>query len=143
MTLIVFAVFDEGKLHFSGLHQDILIYRENENRVELIKTDGFWIGILYDIFDMLKDNSLILNINDVMLLYTDGITEAWKKGSNVDKRRPQEDMFGNTYEHLNVVDCWFEEEKCLEITGTPTWFIKGDYYAGKKEIEELKQLTGC
>ena len=44
---------------------------------------------------MLKNESLTLQKDDVMLLYTDGITEAWQKESRRDKRDIQHDIFGD------------------------------------------------
>ena len=55
----------------------------------------------------------------------------------------QEKLFGSNYQHLNVIDCWFEQEKCLGIKGTPTWIINEKEYLGAKSIEQLKELTGC
>lgn len=55
----------------------------------------------------------------------------------------QEEMFGKNYQYLNVIDCFYEREKCLEISGTPTWIINNQHYLGAREIEQLKELTGC
>jgi len=55
----------------------------------------------------------------------------------------QEGIFGKNYEYLNVVDCWFEIEKCSGITHTPTWIIKGEKYVEVQSIKKLKELTGC
>jgi len=55
----------------------------------------------------------------------------------------QEEMFGESYQYLNVIDCWSNENQCDEITYTPTWIIEGEEYIGARSIEELKQLTGC
>ena len=55
----------------------------------------------------------------------------------------QEEMFGDNYKYLNVIDCWFEGDKCLGIEYTPTWIIKGEKYIGVQSIEKLQQLTGC
>jgi len=55
----------------------------------------------------------------------------------------QEDMFGANYQYLNVIDCWFEKEKCSQITHTPTWIINKNAYVGVQNIEKLKELTGC
>jgi hypothetical protein len=55
----------------------------------------------------------------------------------------QEDMFGENYQYLNVIDCFFNENKCTNITATPSWIIKGKKYEGVQSIEELKTLTGC
>ena len=55
----------------------------------------------------------------------------------------QEDLFGENYQHLNVINCWVDQEKCLGIKGTPTWIINGEEYLGARTIEQLKELTGC
>jgi hypothetical protein len=55
----------------------------------------------------------------------------------------QKDIFGENYQYLNVVDCFFEQSKCTEITGTPTWIIKNKKYEGVQSIETLQTLTGC
>ena len=57
----------------------------------------------------------------------------------------QEKMFGDNYQYLNKIDCYFEIQKCIDaqITGTPTWIINGEKYLGVQSIEKLKELTGC
>ena len=55
----------------------------------------------------------------------------------------QEEMFGEYYEHLNVIDCFYDRDKCDDIQYTPTWIIDGEKHTGVRSIEELKELTGC
>ena len=57
----------------------------------------------------------------------------------------QEDLFGDNYEHLTTVDCFYNREECIEknIQGTPTWIINEDQHLGVKSLKELKDLTGC
>lgn len=55
----------------------------------------------------------------------------------------QEKMFGNNYQYLNIVDCFFEREKCPDIAATPTWIINNERYSGVQEINKLKELTNC
>ena len=57
--------------------------------------------------------------------------------------KAQEDLFGESYQNLNVIDCFYEREKCSEITATPTWIIKNEKYVGVQSIEKLQELTGC
>ena len=76
MTITVFSSIENGKFYFSGLHQDIMIYRSDKKDVEIVQTNGMWIGLLEEIGDMLEVDQLGLNSGDVMFLYTDGITEA-------------------------------------------------------------------
>lgn len=57
----------------------------------------------------------------------------------------QEKMFGDNLRYLNMIDCAFEAEECndADIIKVPTWDIDGMNYVGVKDIEELKELTGC
>jgi len=71
---------------FAGKHQDVLIYRARTGLVEPVSTDGVWLGLVDDISSLLQDDSRPIEENDVILLYTDGITEAMN-----DKR----DLFGD------------------------------------------------
>jgi hypothetical protein len=57
----------------------------------------------------------------------------------------QEDMFGDSYKYLNVVDCFYDMDECIEkgIEATPTWIIDGVKYRSVQEIGNLRVLTGC
>lgn len=55
----------------------------------------------------------------------------------------QEEKFGASYQYLNVIDCFFERDKCSDIQVTPTWIINGQKYTRVQSIEKLKELTGC
>ncbi|MCU0848428.1 MAG: SpoIIE family protein phosphatase [Spirochaetes bacterium] len=91
MTITVFAVVEDNHLVYSGLHQDIFIYRERDDRVETLQTEGMWIGLIDDITPMVNDKKFHLDRGDCMLLYTDGVTESWEAGhgNDADKRAPR------------------------------------------------------
>jgi len=76
MTITVLATHQQGRFAFSGLHQDIMIYRAGIGDVELVETYGIWIGLIADIENMNRDETIVLEPGDTMLMYTDGITEA-------------------------------------------------------------------
>lgn len=101
MTITIFESLNNGKFKFSGLHQDIMVFRKESKTVELIETDGSWIGLMDNIDSMVYDSSLKLNPGDTMLLYTDGITESWKSGTKKEKRTIRNDMFGE--EKLKII----------------------------------------
>jgi predicted ATPase/serine phosphatase RsbU (regulator of sigma subunit) len=69
-----------SSVRYSGLHQDILIYRASSRQVERVETRGMWIGPVDDIGPLLRDDTLELTRGDILLLYTDGITEAMVGG---------------------------------------------------------------
>jgi len=74
MTLIAIRI-DKDKLIVAGKHQDIVIMRCGGD-IEVIPTTGTWIGIADDIGDFLKDHEIEINKGDMVLLYTDGASEA-------------------------------------------------------------------
>lgn len=77
ITINIFACFPDGRFVYSGLHEDIMVFRQATGRVELIKTKGMWLGLVDDIRTFMDDDELRLEKNDVLMLYTDGITEAF------------------------------------------------------------------
>lgn len=95
MTITVFSIDDKGIFNFSGLHQDVMVYRSDTGEVELIRTDGIWLGLMEDIGENLDDKSLILAPGDVMLLYTDGITEARDREHPLNRETNSIIMFGS------------------------------------------------
>ena len=75
MTLLVLKL-DNDSVTFAGKHQDIMIYRAAQQKVETITTAGTWIGLTSNIVSILKDYTIKIEPDDVILLFTDGITEA-------------------------------------------------------------------
>ena len=65
-----------GKLTFAGAHEEICVYREKTGKVELVPTPGTWLGAVRDVRKHTVDSTLDLDHGDVVLLYTDGVTEA-------------------------------------------------------------------
>ena len=66
-------------------HEHILIYRAKTGFVDSITTGGIALGMIVDNSKIVKELILDLDANDVLVLYTDGITEA---------RNMAGDMFG-------------------------------------------------
>lgn len=83
VTITILTCFPDGKFIYSGLHEDIIIYRCESRTVEMIKTNGMWLGIRDDISDFMKNDDLLINKGDTVLLYTDGITEAFDKSRKI------------------------------------------------------------
>jgi len=79
MTITLLEI-DGPRVRFAGLHQDLLVYRAARGFVERIETHGVWIGVLEDVSRLLEDESFVLEPGDVVLLYSDGITELRLQG---------------------------------------------------------------
>jgi hypothetical protein len=65
-----------GKLTFAGAHEEICVYRKRSGKVELVETPGTWLGAMRDVRKHTVDSQITLEKGDVVLLYTDGVTEA-------------------------------------------------------------------
>lgn len=61
---------------FAGMHQDILIYRTKLQKTERLEMHGAWIGVCDDIQEYTSNTTVPLEKDDIILLFTDGITEA-------------------------------------------------------------------
>ncbi|MBP7738689.1 MAG: SpoIIE family protein phosphatase [Spirochaetes bacterium] len=94
MTITVMACIRDGRFFYSGLHQDIMIYRLQSRSVEICETDGMWLGIYSNIQGMVSDSTLTLGVGDTLLLFTDGITEAMKADSPAGPSPSESNMFG-------------------------------------------------
>jgi serine phosphatase RsbU (regulator of sigma subunit) len=68
----------DGKVEHSGLHQDLFVYRAASQTVETIETEGVWLGVVDDAARLLVDKSFVVNEGDMLLAYTDGLTETLK-----------------------------------------------------------------
>ena len=69
--------YHEGKLNLSGQHEEIVVVRSG-GEIERIDTIdlGFPIGLEEKITDFVFQTQIELNSGDIVVLYTDGITEA-------------------------------------------------------------------
>ncbi len=94
MTITVMAGIQDGRFYYSGLHQDLMIYRARNRVVEVFETDGMWLGIYKNIQGMIGDSTLTLEVGDTLLLFTDGITEAQRADSPAGPSESETDMFG-------------------------------------------------
>jgi serine phosphatase RsbU (regulator of sigma subunit) len=69
--------YKNGQLRLSGQHEEMIIVRQ-QGDIELVDTIdlGFPIGLEEDIRDFVSQREVQLVENDIVILYTDGITEA-------------------------------------------------------------------
>lgn len=69
--------YENNCLRLSGQHESIIVVRVG-GKVEIVDTIdlGFPVGLEEDISDFLGQTEIHLNAGDVVILYTDGITEA-------------------------------------------------------------------
>lgn len=76
LTLVVLD-YQEGRLRLSGQHEEIIMVRAGGilERIDTVDL-GFPLGLIENIDDFVSYTDVQLNPGDVVVLYTDGITEA-------------------------------------------------------------------
>ncbi len=82
-TLTLFRLDAQGRLVFAGAHEDLLIYRARDRKVEVIPTPGTWVGAVRNIDAGTVETEQHLLPGDIVLLYTDGLTEAMDENQQV------------------------------------------------------------
>ena len=66
-----------AKMYYTGAgHEFILIYKAKEKKIYKVKTGGIAVGMMKNISKILKEQQIAFEKGDLIILYTDGITEA-------------------------------------------------------------------
>jgi len=79
MALLILKLEKNGVFYYSGNLQDIMIYRHEKNIVETFQTTGIWVGILENLHGLLNEHKIKLDKGDTLMIFTDGLVEAWEK----------------------------------------------------------------
>ncbi|NJK64208.1 MAG: ammonium transporter [Synechococcaceae cyanobacterium SM2_3_1] len=126
--------YDGGTLRLSGQHEEMIVIRQ-QGGVERVDTDalGFPIGLEADIQDFVAQVAVKLNPGDIVVLYTDGITEA---------ENASHDFFGlerlcevvRQHAHLSARDI------CQQIVDTLYSFIQGHTIFDDLTLLVIKQV---
>ncbi len=75
VTLSLLRVSSQ-RIVFAGAHEQFLVCRGKTGVADAIETPGTWLGVLPEIGKFTKETTIELEPNDLVALYTDGITEA-------------------------------------------------------------------
>jgi serine phosphatase RsbU (regulator of sigma subunit) len=68
------------RIVFAGAHEHFLVCRGRTGLSETVETPGTWLGVLPDVDRFTTETTVDLEPNDLVVLYTDGITEARNAG---------------------------------------------------------------
>jgi serine phosphatase RsbU (regulator of sigma subunit) len=82
ITLMAIQLLD-SRLIVAGKHQDMLIYRAASDKTDLIETEGTWLGITDNVTKSMKDIEVPFNEGDILMLFTDGMTEAMNRNGEM------------------------------------------------------------
>ena len=78
MTFSSVKYFGDGRFQHAGAHLDMVVFRRKTGRCELIDTVGAWLNFLPDIGYATKNAEFAVEVGDILILYTDGLTESHK-----------------------------------------------------------------
>lgn len=76
VTLTLIKYRRDGRLLLAGAHDEVIIHRRRTGRCEQIRPLGFWLAAIADVTDMTSDIEARLEDGDLLVLHTDGVTEA-------------------------------------------------------------------
>lgn len=76
ITMTLLRCHADGRVMFAGAHEDLVVLRARTGVCECVETEGTWLGVVADIAGSTHDRELRLQPGDLLLLYTDGLTEA-------------------------------------------------------------------
>lgn len=85
ITLSLIRYFEDGRILSAGAHEEALICRAASGRCERVPVEGTWLGVIPEIGAATVQTSRTLDPGDLLVLYTDGLTEA---------RAPHGEVFG-------------------------------------------------
>ena len=81
MTFTTLKYEGSGRFTHAGAHLDLIVHRQAAQTCELIDTSGVFLNFIPEIAHATTNASFTLDVGDTLILYTDGLTEAW----NADK----------------------------------------------------------
>jgi serine phosphatase RsbU (regulator of sigma subunit) len=79
ITLSLMRFHPDGRVEMAGAHEDVLI-RRVDGSLERLQTLGTWLGAMPDVGPFTRTSSFRLGVGDLLLLHTDGATEAPNSG---------------------------------------------------------------
>ncbi|MBN1649197.1 MAG: SpoIIE family protein phosphatase [Spirochaetales bacterium] len=85
MTFMTLKYLGNGDIEYAGAHLDMLVFRRSTGVCEEIESTGTWLNILEEIDSLTMNRKFHMERGDLLVLYTDGITEAFDN---------KKDMFG-------------------------------------------------
>jgi serine phosphatase RsbU (regulator of sigma subunit) len=84
MTITALRRDADGTLAFAGAHTDLFVYRAEADELETLETAGIWLGLKPDARGAFVTRTLKLAPRDLLVLHTDGVTEAMRDGRMFD-----------------------------------------------------------
>jgi serine phosphatase RsbU (regulator of sigma subunit) len=119
MTLCLMRYVRDGRVTVAGAHLEILYLPAGDEQCVLLETPGIWMAMVEDIEPVTVDTEYRLEPGDLMVLYTDGLTEGRDAGGEMfglervmervvaERARPVEEICQALYQAAHD---WTEEQ---------------------------------
>ncbi|WP_233258277.1 CHASE2 domain-containing protein [[Phormidium] sp. ETS-05] len=79
-TFLIFQYANHNQITIAGQHEEVIIVRNNGVVEQIDPMDlGFPLALVDSIIEFVGETQLQLSPGDVVVLYTDGVTEAWNQ----------------------------------------------------------------
>ena len=76
MTFTTLKYAGDGRFIHAGCHLDMIVYRQASGTCELIDTKGVFLNFIEEIGYATEEQEFQMERGDILVLYTDGVTEA-------------------------------------------------------------------
>ncbi len=76
MTFVALKYLDNGRFQQAGAHLSMIVFRRKTGVCDLIRTKGIYLNFIKDISKGTKNSEFCMEPGDILILYTDGLTEA-------------------------------------------------------------------
>ncbi|MDM8549568.1 two-component regulator propeller domain-containing protein [Desulfobacterales bacterium HSG2] len=76
MTFTALKYLGDGRFQHAGAHLSMIVFRQKTGACERIRTRGVYLNFKKNISKATKNDEFVLEPGDVLVLYTDGLTEA-------------------------------------------------------------------
>jgi len=76
VTFCLLHFTEDGHVEFAGAHEPLLVVRARTRRCDVVATSGSWLAVVPDIATSVPTSTVDLELGDLLVLHTDGITEA-------------------------------------------------------------------
>jgi serine phosphatase RsbU (regulator of sigma subunit) len=82
VTFMLLRYDCDGTVRHAGSHEPPIVWRAKTGRSELIATSGPWLGVNRNLDEVFSEQEFRLEPGDLLVLYTDGVTEAFDAARN-------------------------------------------------------------
>jgi serine phosphatase RsbU (regulator of sigma subunit) len=77
MTFTALKYLGQGRFQHAGAHLSMIVFRQKTGECELIRTNGIYLNFRKDISRSTKNAEFLMDDGDILVLYTDGLTESY------------------------------------------------------------------